>query len=69
MCACMPNHVYLFATPWTVTYQAALSMKFPRQQYWSRLPFPFKGDLPNLGIKTVCCIGRQILYHCDTWEA
>ena len=36
-------------TPWTVAHQAPLSMGFPRQEYWSGLPFP--GDLPNPGIK------------------
>ena len=41
----------LFATPWTVAYQAPLSMGFSRQEYWSGLPFPFPGDLPNPGIK------------------
>ena len=39
------------ATPWTVTHQAPLSMGFPRQEYWSGLPFPPPGDLPNPGIK------------------
>ena len=37
---CSLSHVQLFATPWTVTHQAPLSMKFSRQEYWSRLPFP-----------------------------
>ena len=40
-----------FATPWTVAHQAPLSMGFPRQEYWSGLPFPFPGDLPNPGIE------------------
>ena len=40
----------LFAIPWTVVYQAPLSMGFPRQEYWSGLPFPSPGDLPNPGI-------------------
>ena len=40
-----------FETPWTVAHQAPLSMGFPRQEYSSRLPFPFPGDLPNPGIK------------------
>ena len=39
--------VWLFATPWTVAYQAPLSMGFSRQYSWSGLPFPFPGDLPN----------------------
>ena len=39
--------VRLFATSWTVTYQAPQSMEFSRQEYWSGLPFPSSGDLPN----------------------
>ena len=38
-------------TPWTVGHQAPLSMRFPRQEYWSGLPFHSPGDLPNLGMK------------------
>ena len=40
-----------FATPWTVAHQAALSVGFPRQEYWSELPFPSPGDLPHPGIE------------------
>ena len=40
-----------FVTPWTVAHQASLSMGFPRQEFWSGLPFPYPGDLPDLGIK------------------
>ena len=36
-----------FATPWTIAHQAPLSMGFPRQEYWSRLPFPSPGDLSD----------------------
>ena len=43
--------VRLFATPWTVAYQASLSMGFSRQEYWSGLLFPSPGDLPNPGIE------------------
>ena len=39
------------ATPWTVAGQASLSMGFSRQEYWSGLPFPSPGDLPNPGIE------------------
>ena len=39
------------ATPWTVAYQAPLSMEFSRQGYWSELPCPSPGDLPNPGIE------------------
>ena len=41
----------LRATRWTVAHQAPLSMEFPRQEYWSGLPFPPPGDLPDSGIK------------------
>ena len=41
------------ATPWTAAHQAPLSMGFPRQEYWSGLPFPPPGDLPNLGTEPV----------------
>ena len=41
----------LFGTPWTVAHQASLSMGFPRQEYWSELPFPSPGDLSNPGIE------------------
>ena len=40
-----------FVSPWTKATQAPLSMGFPRQQYWSRLPFPPPGVLPNPGIE------------------
>ena len=43
--------IQLFATPWTVAYQASPSMGFSRQKYWSGLPFPSPGDLPNPGIE------------------
>ena len=45
--------VWLFATLWTVACQAPLSMGFSRQEYWSGLPFPLPGDLPNPGIEPV----------------
>ena len=40
-----------FAIPWTVAHQAPLSMEFSRQEYWSGLPFPAPGDLPDSGIE------------------
>ena len=43
--------VGLFASPWTVAYNAPLSMGFSRQEYWSGLPFPSPEDLPNPGIE------------------
>ena len=45
------SRVWLFAIPWTVVYQASLSMGFSRQEYWSGLPFPSPGDLPVPGIE------------------
>ena len=39
-------------TPWTVAHQAPLSMGFSTQEYWSGLPFPSLGDLPDLGIES-----------------
>ena len=45
------SHVQLFATPWTLAYQAPWSMGFSRQQYWSGLPFSSPGDLPDPGIE------------------
>ena len=45
------SHVQLFVTPWTIACQAPLSMEFSRQGYWSGLPFPSPGDLPNPGIE------------------
>ena len=48
---CIFSHVQLFVTLWTVAHQAPLSIGFPRQEYWSGLPFPTLGDLPNPGIE------------------
>ena len=48
--------------PWTVAHQAPLSMEFSRQEYWSGLPFPTRGDLPYPGIDPVSCI-------CCIWQA
>ena len=45
------SHVRLFATPWTIAYQATPSMGLPRQEYWSGLPFLSLRDLPDPGIK------------------
>ena len=46
------SHVGIFATLWTEAFQAPLSMGFPRQEYWSGLPFPSPGDLPDPGIES-----------------
>ena len=61
------SHGQLFVTLWTIVQQAPLSMVFSRQEYWSGLPCPLPGDLPNPGIKLMslpsACSGRQVLYH------
>ena len=51
VCVCVLSHVQLFAIWWTVALQAPLSMGFPRQGYWSGLPFPSPGDIPDPRIK------------------
>ena len=61
-CICAFSHVPRFVTPWTVACQASLSMGFPRQEYWSGLPFPLPGDLPDSG----CHLGLLCLLH---WQA
>ena len=51
---CVLSHsscVWVFATPWAIALQAPLSMGFSRQEYWSGLPCPPPGDLPNPGIE------------------
>ena len=45
------SRVGLFASPWTVAYNAPMSMGFSRQEYWSGLPFLSPEDLPNPGIE------------------
>ena len=70
------SRVRLFATPRTVACQVPLSMEFFKREYWSRLPFPTPGDLPDPGIKPtslaspalmayslpLCHLGSPILY-------
>ena len=53
VCVCV-CHVRLFATPWNVAHQVSLSVEFSRQEYWSGLPFPSSGDLPNPGTEPRC---------------
>ena len=64
-----PNHWLLFscqvmsssfATPWTVARQAPLSMRFPRQEYWSGLPFPLPEDLPDPGIEAASLLSLAL---------
>ena len=57
---CVLIHVRLFATPWTVPHQAPPSMGCSRQQYWSGLPFPSPGDLPNAGIELASLVSPTL---------
>ena len=54
VCAQLLHHARLFATPWTIAWQAPLSMGFSRQEYRNGLPCPPSGDLPDPGIKPGC---------------
>ena len=69
----MPTCVWLFVTPWTTSRQALLSMGFSRQEYWSGLPFPSPGDLPNPGIKPTSlmppALAGVFFTTSTTWEA
>ena len=58
------SRVRLFPSPWTVAYQAPPSMGFSRQQYWSGLPFPSPGDLPDPGIKP-----GSPAFQADSWTS
>ena len=66
------GRVKLFATLWTIAYQALLSMGFSRQEYWSGWPCPPPGDLPNPGIKpmslTSSASAGEFLTTSATWE-
>ena len=61
MSVCVQS-VQLFVTLWTVAHQPPLSMGFPRQAYWSGLPFPPPGDLPNSGMEpeSFVSLARQL---------
>ena len=69
----MLRHVRFFATPWTVARQAPLSMEFPRQEYWSGLPFPPPGDLSDPGIKPLSlaspALAGRFFTANATWKA
>ena len=62
VCVCV-FIIHLCPTPWTVVGQYPLSMEFSRQEYWSGLPFPSPGDLPDPGINLGILHCRQNLYH------
>ena len=70
----MVSNVRGFATLWTVCHQARLTMGFSRQEYWSGLPFPSPGDLPNPGINHTnscvsSCTAGRFFVHWATEEA
>ena len=50
----------LFATPWTVAHQAPLVMEFSQQEYWSELPFPPPGDLPDSGTEPTSLVSPAL---------
>ena len=73
---CVLSHfscIQRFVTLWTVARQAPLSMGLSRQEYWSRLPFPSPGDLPNPGIKptslTSPALAGRFFTTSAAWEA
>ena len=67
------SHVWFFVTPWTVAHQAPLSMGLSRQEYWSGLPCPPPGDLPDPGIETAvptsCALAGGLFITSASWEA
>ena len=76
MHVCMPSHfspVQLFVTLWAVACQAPLSMGFFRQEYWSALPSPPPGALPDPGIEHACfmflALACGFFTTSTTWEA
>ena len=63
VCVCF-SYVWLFTTPWTVACQPPLSMRFPRQEYWIRLPPPTRGDLPDQWLNL--CLLRLLHWQADS---
>ena len=57
-----------FVTPWAIAHLAPLSMRFPKQEYWTKLPFFLRGSSWPRDQTHISCIGRRILYHSDTWQ-
>ena len=65
-CLCMLSYVWPFATPWTVSCQALLSLEISSQEYWSGLSFSTPGVFPTQGSNPhLLCV---LPYHCTTWE-
>ena len=79
MWSCVLSHVRLLVTPWTGAHQVPLSVGFSRQEYWSGLPLPSPGDLPNPGTEPASPVSPaladeffitvpSILYRTDTMD-
>ena len=60
VCAQLLSLVQLFVTPWTIACQTSLPMEFSRQEYWSGLPFPIPGDLPDPGIEPTSLVSPEL---------
>ena len=63
---CVLSHAQVFAASWTVAQQAPLSMELSRQEYWSGLPFPSPGDLPDSGIEPASLASPAHTKHLTT---
>ena len=72
-CLYVLSHVWLFVAPWTIAHQGPLPMEFSRQEYWSGLPFPTPGDLPDPEIKPASLASSALaggfFTISTTWEA
>ena len=68
------SRVQLFLTPWTITLQDPLFMRFSQQEYWSGLPCPPPGDLLDPGIESACVfctaepLGKSLEWHSDLYS-
>ena len=74
LCTCaVLSHVQLIATAWTVTHQSPLSMRFPRQEYWSGWPFLLQGIFliqgSNLSLLHLLALADGFFHHWATWKA
>ena len=73
VCVYVLSRVLLIVTPWTAALQAPLSMELPRQEYWTGLPVPSPGNLPNPGIQSARLMSPELaggfLIPSTTWEA
>ena len=69
VCVCMLSCIQLFVMLWTATFQAPMSMGFPRQEYWSGLPFPPPGYLPDPGIEPMSLASPMLAGEFFTTES